>query len=141
LSGSFGVDLDHRHAITEQEQGLRVLHRHDHEDLVEIIDPDLEDRGDVVLRRAHRCRTGWRALRVMIEMLLPTVAPSDSARRLPIATCSPPGLRSESLPKHLLALERGIVADVLDCACRGPGRIRLGRCCWRRAAARSAGRH
>ncbi|KIU01169.1 hypothetical protein QU39_00260, partial [Staphylococcus aureus] len=58
-----GVDrlqLDHRNAVAEQQQGLRILDRHDGEDLVIIIDPHLEDRGDLVLHDARHGAEGRR---------------------------------------------------------------------------------
>jgi hypothetical protein len=48
-----------------QKQGLRILHRHDHEAFVEIVDSNLEDRRDVVgnLTR-HRTERSGAPLRV-----------------------------------------------------------------------------
>ena len=48
MVGIIDRNLDHAHRIADQHEGLRVLHRHDHERAVVIVDANLEDCGDFV---------------------------------------------------------------------------------------------
>ena len=59
------VDLDHADRIAHHQEVLRLLDRHDHERLVEIVEADLEDRGDAIVddprHRPERRRPALRA--------------------------------------------------------------------------------
>ncbi len=64
LSGSLVLISTIADRVAEQQQGLRVLHRHDDKALSIIIDADLEDRADRVADRSRTsCRTAWRRRR------------------------------------------------------------------------------
>jgi hypothetical protein len=65
LVGILDLNLDHSDGVASQQQRLRIGHRHHHKALVEIVDPDLEDRGDIVGDLARdRAKRGGAALRV-----------------------------------------------------------------------------
>src|SRR3546814_11332401 len=70
LVGVGGFDLDHPDLIVGEQQQLRILHRHDDEQFVEVVNSDLEDRRHAIadLRSEERrvgkecvstCRSRW----------------------------------------------------------------------------------
>ena len=127
--GVDGLDLDHADRVAEHQQGLRVLDRHDHERLVIIVDADLEDRADIVgddaRHRAERRRAALRADQADLA--------ADASRRAlrraatPIADIVRSRAQRFERAGDDLALQRRVVEDVLDAACRAAARLRPGR--------------
>ena len=87
-------------AVAHQQQRLRILHRHDHVSLVEIVDADLEGGGDAVADDARRGAERGRFARLGLSTLIwsPTPMPRDSASLVPITTLPDPGVTSARLP-------------------------------------------
>src|SRR3546814_927536 len=61
LVGVGGFDLDHPYLIAGEQQQLRILHRHDDEQFVEVVDSDLEDRRHAIADLARHGAEGSRA--------------------------------------------------------------------------------
>ncbi|PAV70332.1 hypothetical protein WR25_25236 [Diploscapter pachys] len=108
LVGVVRLDLDHADIIAEQQQGLRVLDRHEDILLVVIVQPDLEDRGDLV---ADDTRHGAERRRLPLRAEQRYVAADGRAQRFgqPAADRDPAAARrhaGERPHHHLVADHR-----------------------------------